>query len=269
MMNEQKQNKNSKKHTYMQHLQTLDEDPAPGIEEILLKNLHSKRLDLSHKLSNEKEFMHFLLNELPKFANKTPPWTKFRFNNNRAISSQGFSQLFDNLRANFDSISEICVSNNNFGDLPAFSLMDLIEKNAATLKVLHLAGNALTPLFTRKLFEKIRFEIQLRELSLDDNDILGDEGISFLSKILYLMPKLQVLKLENTSLTFNGIKDLCDGLLTKSLQVLDLERNYLQDQGCYILSRFLLNNQFNHLQILNVGSNDVTDAGLHHYLQQI
>ncbi|XP_066496958.1 MHC class II transactivator [Tiliqua scincoides] len=113
--------------------------------------------------------------------------------------------------------------------------------------------------------------LNLRHLDLDaqnENEI-GDEGVSGLCDVLPRLPCLEVLNLSQNKITDRGAKKLAKALpLRPSLKTLSLYNNYIGDGGAESIAEALP--QMTSLRVLHMHCNNkITAAGAQHLINSL
>lgn len=157
----------------------------------------------------------------------------------------------------------IDLGKNTIGDEGATLLMQLLRKNFSLVHI-DISSNDITPLGSSEVFKSVRHHPSLASLNISSHEglhrnRLGSDGAISLGQTLRVNPILQFLNLAATSIGFDGIESIVDGLANnKSLVSLNLANNNLDARCIEPLSQAIVTTN---LRELNLASNKIGNEG--------
>ncbi|KAI4897343.1 hypothetical protein NFI96_015477, partial [Prochilodus magdalenae] len=265
--------------------------------ELIPKLPHLKELDLSENSLREAG-VQILATQLRNPQCKlevlrlpSPPAGRLK---DCRVTPNGSFALASALRSNPSHLRELDLHWNNPGDEGVEQLVAVMENPACKLEVLWLSYGLLTERCCEALASAFRsLSASLKAVDLSGN-LIRDTGVELLSSGLRSPHcKLEILRLAFCGITEKGAAALASALAANptTLRELDLSQNHIQDsgliafsqamddftcrlqtlrwlresgvtdKGCAALASALISNP-THLRELNLGHNNLTDAGI-------
>ncbi|KAG0374303.1 hypothetical protein BGX24_010572 [Mortierella sp. AD032] len=133
------------------------------------------------------------------------------------------------------------------------------SSDAANIKVLQLARNAISQQAIKYIFEAWKYNQTITTISLSRSG-MNDKTVKYVSKMLAKNETLQELDLSSNRITATGMELLAEGLVyNRALTRLCLQSNNIKRAGAPFLARLLAKNRV--LRHLNVGSNGLGTEG--------
>ncbi|KAK3826406.1 MAG: hypothetical protein J3R72DRAFT_426463 [Linnemannia gamsii] len=133
------------------------------------------------------------------------------------------------------------------------------SSDAANIKVLQLARNAISQQAIKYIFEAWKYNQTITTISLSRSG-MNDKTVKYVSKMLAKNETLQELDLSSNRITATGMELLAEGLVyNRALTRLCLQSNNIKRAGAPFLARLLTKNRV--LRHLNVGSNGLGTEG--------
>ena len=175
---------------------------------------------------------------------------------NNILGTRGFVELCGVLK-NCPKLNLIDVSYNGI-DKKIFEnekVMDLFGETLPNLYTLYYEGNYLPTEEMQNLVKNMLNNKSLTYLYLQNNQI-GDDSLEILSFLLSKNFNIHTLDLSYNIFTSKGIKNLCNGLLTKDSRIIELalSNNNLDETSLAYLSEAIINNE--HLLCINLSYNN-------------
>ena len=175
---------------------------------------------------------------------------------NNILGTRGFVELCGVLK-NCPKLNLIDVSYNGI-DKKIFEnekVMDLFGETLPNLYTLYYEGNYLPTEEMQNLVKNMLNNKSLTYLYLQNNQI-GDDSLEILSFLLSKNFNIHTLDLSYNKFTSKGIKNLCNGLLTKDSRIIELalSNNNLDETSLAYLSEAIINNE--HLLCINLSYNN-------------
>ena len=172
------------------------------------------------------------------------------------LGTRGFVELCGVLK-NCPKLNLIDVSYNGI-DKKIFEnekVMDLFGETLPNLYTLYYEGNYLPTEEMQNLVKNMLNNKSLTYLYLQNNQI-GDDSLEILSFLLSKNFNIHTLDLSYNIFTSKGIKNLCNGLLTKDSRIIELalSNNNLDETSLAYLSEAIINNE--HLLCINLSYNN-------------
>jgi Ran GTPase-activating protein (RanGAP) involved in mRNA processing and transport len=206
-----------------------------------------------------------------------------------AIGLQGLNSLFSALKKN-STVRTLGIGNSSISYRGARTISDSLP--LTYISSLYLEAVQLTDRCMEIICKTLHKAVALKKL-LVSNNLITDEGVMHISRVLPLCEGLEALGLggnqvkdegvialsnalkasglkslwlpDNKYITCVGVSHLADLMSTsKHLTELDLTGNMLSDQGAFLLSKALPTSS---ILILNVSKNSFTDMGAKALLQ--
>jgi len=122
-----------------------------------------------------------------------------------------------------------------------------------------LEGNELLPYGTEIITKGLKSNKYLYELNLSSN-LLGDEGCICIAHSLVENTSLRNLNISSNEIGIVGIEKLCFILLDCNIKILNLSKNYLNDDSAILLSNVISDKKC-HLEKLNISDCRISDVG--------
>ena len=175
---------------------------------------------------------------------------------NNILGTRGFVELCGVLK-NCPKLNLIDVSYNGI-DKKIFEnekVMDLFGETLPNLYTFYYEGNYLPTEEMQNLVKNMLNNKSLTYLYLQNNQI-GDDSLEILSFLLSKNFNIHTLDLSYNKFTSKGIKNLCNGLLTKDSRIIELalSNNNLDETSLAYLSEAIINNE--HLLCINLSYNN-------------
>ena len=175
---------------------------------------------------------------------------------NNILGTRGFVELCGLLK-NCPKLNLIDVSYNGI-DKKIFEnekVMDLFGETLPNLYTFYYEGNYLPTEEMQNLVKNMLNNKSLTYLYLQNNQI-GDDSLEILSFLLSKNFNIHTLDLSYNKFTSKGIKNLCNGLLTKDSRIIELalSNNNLDETSLAYLSEAIINNE--HLLCINLSYNN-------------
>ena len=175
---------------------------------------------------------------------------------NNILGTRGFVELCGVLK-NCPKLNLIDVSYNGI-DKKIFEnekVMDLFGETLPNLYTFYYEGNYLPTEEMQNLVKNMLNNKSLTYLYLQNNQI-GDDSLEILSFLLSKNFNIHTLDLSYNKFTSKGIKNLCNGLLTKDSRIIELalSNNNLDETSLIYLSEAIINNE--HLLCINLSYNN-------------
>ena len=175
---------------------------------------------------------------------------------NNILGTRGFVELCGVLK-NCPKLNLIDVSYNGI-DKKIFEnekVMDLFGETLPNLYTFYYEGNYLPTEEMQNLVKNMLNNKSLTYLYLQNNQI-GDDSLEILSFLLSKNFNIHTLDLSYNKFTSKGIKNLCNGLLTKDSRIIELalSNNNLDETSLAYLSEAIINSE--HLLCINLSYNN-------------
>ena len=175
---------------------------------------------------------------------------------NNILGTRGFVELCGVLK-NCPKLNLIDVSYNGI-DKKIFEnekVTDLFGESLPNLYTFYYEGNYLPTEEMQNLVKNMLNNKSLTYLYLQNNQI-GDDSLEILSFLLSKNFNIHTLDLSYNKFTSKGIKNLCNGLLTKDSRIIELalSNNNLDETSLAYLSEAIINNE--HLLCINLSYNN-------------
>ena len=175
------------------------------------------------------------------------------------MSSKHFGDVGTTLISAFlwhkNIIQKLDISNNYITDNGAVAISDYL-KNASTLQELNISHNKISS-GMMNIFKALQMHAALQKIDISHNNIT-DDGVIAISEYLKNNSTLQELNISHNKIS-SGMTNIFKALqMHATLQILDISRNNITDEGAIAISECLKNN--NTLQKLDISYNQVSDV---------
>uniref|UniRef100_A0A0N5B790 Leucine-rich repeat-containing protein n=1 Tax=Strongyloides papillosus TaxID=174720 RepID=A0A0N5B790_STREA len=203
-----------------------------------------------------------ILGEIMKFYN---PVERLNLSFNNKITSIGWNSICYAIpfsdELNYLNLRYTSITNNK-----SFPMFAYAMKMSQSITCLHLENVNLSGTHMDELVRALLYNHVLKELYLGDNNLNSEDG----EKLYTLISRndtIELLDLRNNLLSDQGLKHIADALKTSlainhsQLCGLVLWNNKITGQSMTYLAGAL--NGYGRLEILNIGCNDIKDAGIY------
>ncbi|KAL9651447.1 hypothetical protein ABK040_001394 [Willaertia magna] len=246
--------KNVKSCNLSQRKKQLTDKDVTCIATALSTNKHITELDLSDSSLNGNSSL-----SLAEMFKKNVTLQTFLFKNNK-LQDEYISIILKSISQNSNLIkldlSGNLLGQNNYQFQKGIPL--LIKANK--IKYLILQNNYIDDDIVTIIVNELILNTSLIQLNLQNNKI-NDKGASLLGKLLHNNDTLQNLDISSNNIGIVGISSIISGLkYNKYLKKLNIRNNHIGDQGAFLFSKIILNNNCN-LEELYLGFNDISING--------